>query len=68
MLVKLYACSTRKGQLLSAFGVAQGFRDVLHVTELDQAIRIYGSKTEALSAAGMAVGQAFLETGRSQAS
>ena len=44
MLVKLYALSRMEGRILSAFGVAQGLRDVLHVTELDQAVLIHGSK------------------------
>jgi pyruvate/2-oxoglutarate dehydrogenase complex dihydrolipoamide dehydrogenase (E3) component/anti-anti-sigma regulatory factor len=62
MLVKLSACASRKGQRLKGFGVAQGLRDVLHVTGLDQVIQTYESKTEALSAAGVAVGQASLES------
>jgi pyruvate/2-oxoglutarate dehydrogenase complex dihydrolipoamide dehydrogenase (E3) component/anti-anti-sigma regulatory factor len=57
MLVKLYSRSRMEGRILSAFGVAQGLRDVLHLTELDQAVRIYGSKAEALSAAGIIGGQ-----------
>jgi pyruvate/2-oxoglutarate dehydrogenase complex dihydrolipoamide dehydrogenase (E3) component/anti-anti-sigma regulatory factor len=57
MLVKLSARARRNGQLVSAFGVAQGLRDVLRVTELDQTVRIYDNKTDALSAAGMAEGQ-----------
>ena len=59
MLVKLYSRSRMEGRILSAFGVAQGLRDVLHLTELDQAVRIYGSRAEALSAAGIIGGQAF---------
>ena len=39
MLVKLSACASRKGQRLSAFGVVQGLRNVLRVTELDQVIQ-----------------------------
>ncbi len=63
MLVKLYAFSRMEGRVLSAFGVAQSLRDVLHVTELDQAILIHGSKAGALRAAGVVVDQAYLEIG-----
>ncbi len=58
MLVKLYARSRMEGRILSAFGVGQDLRDVLHLTELDQAVRIYGSRAEALSAAGIVAEQA----------
>ena len=61
MLVKLNARARRKGQFLSAFGVAQDLRDVLHVTEIDQAIQVYDSRTDALLAAGAAVEQTSVE-------
>jgi pyruvate/2-oxoglutarate dehydrogenase complex dihydrolipoamide dehydrogenase (E3) component/anti-anti-sigma regulatory factor len=61
MFVKLNAHARRKGQVLSAFGVAQGLRDVLHVTEIDQAIQVYDSRTDALLASGVAVEQASVE-------
>ena len=57
MLVKLNARARGKGQFLGAFGVAQGLRDALHVTEIDQAIQIYDNGADALAAAGVAVGQ-----------
>jgi pyruvate/2-oxoglutarate dehydrogenase complex dihydrolipoamide dehydrogenase (E3) component/anti-anti-sigma regulatory factor len=52
MLVKLSAHTTNKGQNLSAFGVGKDLREIFRVTELDQAIQIHASQTDALSAAG----------------
>jgi pyruvate/2-oxoglutarate dehydrogenase complex dihydrolipoamide dehydrogenase (E3) component/anti-anti-sigma regulatory factor len=54
MLVKLSADAGNKVQSLSAFGVGKDLRDIFRVTELDQAIRIHGTRAEALSAAGWA--------------
>jgi len=62
MLVKLSACARSKGQRLKSFGVAQGLRDVLRATGLDQAIHTYESATEALSAAGVVAGQVSLKS------
>ena len=53
MLVKLSAHATNKGQSLSAFGVGKDLREIFLVTELDQAIQIHASQTEALSAIGI---------------
>jgi pyruvate/2-oxoglutarate dehydrogenase complex dihydrolipoamide dehydrogenase (E3) component/anti-anti-sigma regulatory factor len=60
MLVKLWIRSRQAGWLVNAFGVTPGLRDVLCVTELDQAIRIHASSGEALSAAGIFVEQGSL--------
>jgi anti-anti-sigma factor len=54
MLVKLWAQATNKGQNLSVFGVGKDLREIFRVTELDQAIKIHASQTDALSAAGCA--------------
>ncbi len=53
MLVKLSAHASNKGQSLSAFGVGKDLREIFRVTELDQAIQIHASQTEALSAVGI---------------
>jgi pyruvate/2-oxoglutarate dehydrogenase complex dihydrolipoamide dehydrogenase (E3) component/anti-anti-sigma regulatory factor len=58
MLVKFWTRSRRDERLVSACGVTPGLRDVLQVTELNQAIRVHSSRDEALSAAGI-----FLEHG-----
>ncbi|MEJ2718985.1 MAG: DUF1990 family protein, partial [Deltaproteobacteria bacterium] len=63
MLVKLSARTERKGQHLLAFGVHGGLRDILEITELDRAIRIYDSEAAALVAAGLSVEQASMESG-----
>ncbi|HEY3277247.1 MAG TPA: FAD-dependent oxidoreductase [Syntrophorhabdaceae bacterium] len=53
MLVKVIARARRKGQRLVAFGLAEGLKDVLEVTELDQAIEVFPSEFGALSALGV---------------
>jgi pyruvate/2-oxoglutarate dehydrogenase complex dihydrolipoamide dehydrogenase (E3) component/anti-anti-sigma regulatory factor len=53
MLVKLSAHASNKGQSLSAFGVGRDLREILRVTELDQAIKIHASHTDALPAVGV---------------
>ena len=62
MLVKLSARAKTKGQNLSAFGVSHDLRQVFKVTELDQAIQVHASETDALSAAGVSRGQSSLQT------
>jgi pyruvate/2-oxoglutarate dehydrogenase complex dihydrolipoamide dehydrogenase (E3) component/anti-anti-sigma regulatory factor len=62
MLVKLSARARMKGQNLSAFGVSHDLRQVFKVTELDQAIQVHASETDAFSAAGVSAGQSFLQT------
>ncbi|HMK35432.1 MAG TPA: FAD-dependent oxidoreductase, partial [Desulfomonilaceae bacterium] len=52
MLVKLSAHATNKGQSLCAFGVGKDLREIFRVAELDQAIQIHASQTEALSGIG----------------
>jgi pyruvate/2-oxoglutarate dehydrogenase complex dihydrolipoamide dehydrogenase (E3) component/anti-anti-sigma regulatory factor len=67
MLVKLFARAKMKGQRLSAFGVGHDLREVFKVTELDQAIRIHGSQTDALSAAGVSSSQSSLNNAQEPA-
>lgn len=62
MLVKLSARTRRTGQRLIGYGVDGGLRDILKVTELDQAIRIYDSETGALLAAGLSPEQTPVES------
>ena len=62
MLVKLSARAKTKGQNLSAFGVSHDLRQIFKVTELDQAIQVHASETDALSAAGVSAGQSSLQT------
>jgi hypothetical protein len=61
MLVKLSARAKLKGQSLSAFGVGNDLSQVFKVTELDQAIQVHASETDALSAAGVSAGQSSLQ-------
>jgi anti-anti-sigma factor len=63
MLVKLSARATMKGQNLSAFGVSEELRRILAVTDLDKAISIHKSETEALRAAGVSADQSSAEDG-----
>lgn len=53
MLVKLCARVTMKGGSVSAFNLPDGMGDVFKVSELDQAIGLFGTYEEALSAAGI---------------
>ena len=53
MLVKVSTRTRRKGQRLIAFGLGEGLRDVLRVTELDLAIEVFPGRFEALSALGV---------------
>lgn len=53
MLVKLVARAKRMRLSISAFGVDVGLREILAVTELDQAIEIHANESEALRAAGV---------------
>ncbi len=62
MLVKLSARAKNKEQNLSAFGVSHDLRQVFKVTELDRAIQIHATVTDALSAAGVSAGQSSLQT------
>ena len=57
MLVKLSTRATSKGQSIAAFGCGPDLCHVFKVTELDQAIRIHESKTDALLGAGVPSGQ-----------
>jgi len=52
-LVKLGVLARQRRQRLLAFGVNQHYRDVFKVTGLDRAITVYGTKTEAFTAAGI---------------
>jgi pyruvate/2-oxoglutarate dehydrogenase complex dihydrolipoamide dehydrogenase (E3) component/anti-anti-sigma regulatory factor len=53
MLVKLWASAKNKGQNISTFGLSQDLRQIFGVTELDQAIHVHASETDALSAEGV---------------
>lgn len=53
MLVKLSARARTKRQTLAAFGLSDDLRQVFRVTELDRAIQVHSSATDALSAAGI---------------
>jgi pyruvate/2-oxoglutarate dehydrogenase complex dihydrolipoamide dehydrogenase (E3) component/anti-anti-sigma regulatory factor len=53
MLVQLSARAQAKGQSLSAFGVCPELRQVFEVTQLDRAIRIHDSRSDALRAVGV---------------
>ena len=61
MLVKLSARAKTKRQTLSAFGVSADLQQVFKVTELDQAIQVHASETDALSAAGVSARQSSLQ-------
>ncbi len=61
MLVKLAARANTNGQSLSAFGVGDHLRQVFKVTELDQAIQVHRSRTDALTVAGVSQGQSSRE-------
>lgn len=52
MLIKLCARTALKGWNVSAFRLPQGMQEILKVTELDQAMRIFRTEGEALTAAG----------------
>ncbi|MHB8111591.1 MAG: dihydrolipoyl dehydrogenase family protein [Syntrophorhabdaceae bacterium] len=54
MLVKLCARSAINGWTVSAFGLPDGMGDIFKVSELDQAMKIFGDEGEALAAAGIA--------------
>lgn len=62
MLVKLSARSKAKGQNLSAFAVSRDLRQIFKVTELDQAIQVHDSETDALLAAGALVEQSSVRS------
>ncbi len=61
MLVKLSARAKAKGQNLSAFGVGYDLEQIFKVTELDQAIQVHASETDALLAAGFSGEQSSAE-------
>jgi hypothetical protein len=61
MLVKLSARAKNNGQRLSAFAVSQDLRQIFRVTELDQAIQIHESVTDALAAAGVSGEQSSVQ-------
>lgn len=53
MLVKLSARARSKGRTLSAVGAGEDLAAILRVTELDGAIKLYGTLSHALSACGI---------------
>ncbi len=52
-LVKLDVKARRRGQRLLAFGVNRHYRDILQVAGLDRAIKVYDSRAEIFTAAGI---------------
>jgi len=67
LLIKLCARATRKGWTVSAWRIPQVLRDILKVTELDQAMNIFRTEAMEFAAAGISSVQpsAIPETGRS---
>jgi anti-anti-sigma regulatory factor len=61
LLVKLNVLARRRGQRLLAFGVNNHYSDVFKVTGLEQVIPVYGTRAEALIAAGVNNGNIFQE-------
>jgi pyruvate/2-oxoglutarate dehydrogenase complex dihydrolipoamide dehydrogenase (E3) component/anti-anti-sigma regulatory factor len=53
MLIKLCARAATNGWTVSAFGLPEGMRQILQVSELDQAMEIFGNETEALADTGI---------------
>jgi len=66
LLIKLCARATRKGWTVAAWRIPQGLRDILKVTELDQAMSIFGTEAMEFAATGISSVQlsAMPETGR----
>ncbi len=58
MLVKLSARARSNGQNLLAFGLGNDLRQIFKVTELDQAIQVHKSESDALFTAGVSPGHA----------
>jgi anti-sigma B factor antagonist len=52
LLVTLLVRANRQKQKLMAFGLTEHYKQIFELTRLDEAIEIYGSENEALSAAG----------------
>jgi anti-anti-sigma factor len=52
LLVTLLVRAQPKGQRLMAVGMSEHYRQILALTRLDEAIGIYATATEALTAAG----------------
>ncbi len=52
LLVTLLIRMNRQGQRLLAFALSEHYRHIFHITRLDEAIGIYGTEVEALSAVG----------------
>jgi anti-anti-sigma factor len=61
ILVKLSARAKNNGQRLSAFAVSEDLRQIFRVTELDQAIQVHASETDALAAAGVSGEQSSVQ-------
>jgi hypothetical protein len=53
MLIKLCARAAMKGWTVSACRLPEGMKDILKVTELDQAMDIFDTETDALAFAGI---------------
>lgn len=52
LLVTLLVRANRQKQKLIAFGLTDHYKQIFELTRLDEAIEIFGSEDEALSAAG----------------
>ena len=53
MLIKLCARAAMNGWTVSAFGLPEGMREILQVSELDQAMEIFENEKDAFAAAGI---------------
>jgi anti-sigma B factor antagonist len=51
LLVTMLIRANRQEQTLSAFGLTEHYEQIFELTRLNEAIQIYGSETEALTAA-----------------
>jgi pyruvate/2-oxoglutarate dehydrogenase complex dihydrolipoamide dehydrogenase (E3) component/anti-anti-sigma regulatory factor len=64
MLIKLCARSAMKGWTVSACRLPQGMKDILKVTELDQAMDIFDTEADALALAGVSLVETSLSPNR----
>jgi len=50
LLVTLLIRANRQGQKIAAFGLSDHYKDIFELTRLDEAIKIYETEAEALTA------------------
>jgi pyruvate/2-oxoglutarate dehydrogenase complex dihydrolipoamide dehydrogenase (E3) component/anti-anti-sigma regulatory factor len=63
MLIKLCARAALKGWAVAACRVSDGLKDILKVIELDQAIDIFETESEAFAAVGISGGRSSMANG-----